>query len=271
MALGEQETVWPDAGSTLVWVGTVPTEGPVPLADLEVLSSAETCRLAALRFGDDRRAYAAAHVLVRCVLAQVLGGRPRDVPIRSEACRVCGGPHGRPVVESRSGLRFSLSHTTGAVLVGLSAYPVGVDVERIPAPEVVAALLDELHPDERAHLEALPVDERVAGFAQLWVRKEAYLKALGTGLTRALNLDYLGPDPNRRPPGWVVQDLALGSLHRAAVVLREGGPAPVVLRTDKATRNRAIPLTAPTSCDRATYKHLLMPPGTERGSLGSAG
>ena len=40
-------------------------------------------------------------------------------------------PHGKPYFPEHPDVHFNLSHTAGAVLVGLSDRPVGVDIEHI--------------------------------------------------------------------------------------------------------------------------------------------
>lgn len=80
-------------------------------------------------------------------------------------------------------LHVSRSATAGLAGVAMSVRSaVGVDVERI-RPELVDddLLASVLHPQE-CHLQ--PADLERAFFS-LWTRKEAVLKALGTGLSRA--------------------------------------------------------------------------------------
>jgi 4'-phosphopantetheinyl transferase len=96
-----------------------------------------------------------------------------------------------------------------------------VDVEALPGAAVVADLASVLHPGERAELDALPADRRVAAFAGIWTRKEAYLKGIGTGLGRDPALDYLGGTGLApAPPGWTVTDLDVGPGHAAAFAVQ---------------------------------------------------
>jgi phosphopantetheine--protein transferase-like protein len=66
----------------------------------------------------------------------------------------------------------------------VSPYPVGVDIESTTHAairmEELAALV--CHPDELVALAALESDRRERFLYRLWVQKEAYFKALGTGL-----------------------------------------------------------------------------------------
>jgi 4'-phosphopantetheinyl transferase len=193
----------------------------------------------------DRVRYLAAHIALRRLLAAVTGTAARDLVLVREPCPCCGAPHGRPALADASGagsgasygrgpLHFSLSHGGDLVLIGIADVPIGVDVEALPEERALDDLASVLHPGEQAELAALPAEQRVAAFARLWTRKEAYLKGLGTGLGRDPGADYLGTTGRApTPPGWTVADLDLTAPppgidadagHAAAFAVR-GGPA----------------------------------------------
>lgn len=86
-------------------------------------------------------------------------------------------------------IEFSVSHSCNLALLAFArARPVGVDVEHIGRDldhELLAKRF--FSPSERVELNALPASERHLAFLRVWTRKEAYLKAVGTGLTQALD------------------------------------------------------------------------------------
>ncbi|MCB7137864.1 4'-phosphopantetheinyl transferase family protein [Cellulosimicrobium marinum] len=181
----------------------------LPLAD-RVLDSAERARARAFAHEADRATYVVSHVVLRLLLARRTGTADAGgLGLRRDACPTCGGPHGRPVLDG--GPHVSLSHTAGVFAVALADVPVGVDVETPPTAAAVRDVNPSLHPRERAEIDASPADVRSAAFARAWTRKEAYLKALGTGLSRGLALDDVGagPAPRSPGPGWHVADLDL--------------------------------------------------------------
>lgn len=105
--------------------------------------------------------------------------------LAEDAVEIGHEPAGRPVIlrPHGSGLHLSLATRAGLVAIALAHGPVGIDVERITlANEPPLAVL---HPDERRWLEGMSAPARPLAFAQLWSAKEAYVKALGTGLSRA--------------------------------------------------------------------------------------
>ncbi|MBQ0826670.1 4'-phosphopantetheinyl transferase family protein [Streptomyces tagetis] len=187
----------------------------------ELLDAEERERARAFRHDRDRTAYVVAHAALRDVLSVLLGVRAEALPLAREPCAGCGGPHGRPVLRT-PGVHFSLSHSGDLVLVALAPAPVGVDVEGLATSRAVLGAQSALHPAEADELARLPAHGRPAAFTRAWVRKEAYLKGLGTGLVRDPALDYVGtgPLPATPAPGWSVRDVLVPAGYAAAVALR---------------------------------------------------
>lgn len=95
------------------------------------------------------------------------------------------GAHGKPYLVGGE-LHFSLSHTKGAVCAAFSDEEVGVDIERRDRRVSEAVISRVL--SERERLACSDGEE----FISAWVRKEAFLKRLGVGITRDLrNVDTL--------------------------------------------------------------------------------
>jgi 4'-phosphopantetheinyl transferase len=201
------------------------------LLDLSELSDAERRRTASFIRPSDAITYASAHIALRRLLGAYLQLPPEDVTFVREACPGCAEPHGRPAVATPSPpLHFSLAHSHGMAAVAVAATVVGVDVERLPREETVEVCAPALHPGEQAELESAPSPLRREIFGRLWPRKEAYLKGLGTGLSRDPAQDYLGADPDRRPPGWTILDIPCGPRHNAAVAIQGDPPTQLTVR-----------------------------------------
>ncbi|GAA4840176.1 4'-phosphopantetheinyl transferase family protein [Kitasatospora terrestris] len=187
----------------------------------EVLDAEERQRAHAFRRESDREAYVLAHAVLRGLLGSHLGMDAATLPLTREPCTGCGGPHGRPVLRG-NGVHFSLSHSGDLVMVALATSPVGVDVEQVPSRQATHDVQAMLHPAEAAELMAMLDEDRPAAVARAWVRKEAYLKGLGTGLSRSPGLDYLGtgPEPGPAPPGWHIRDILVPAGYAAALSVR---------------------------------------------------
>lgn len=115
---------------------------------------------------------------LRQVLAQWVGGDAASLAFRL-------GPSGKPALER--GPQFNLSHSGG--LACLAVHPdavLGVDIEA-PRPVEEGVARRFFSASEYAGLSALPQAEWLPAFFRIWTRKEAVLKAVGTGLTDRLD------------------------------------------------------------------------------------
>jgi 4'-phosphopantetheinyl transferase len=147
---------------------------------LAMLSGEERTRYLRFHFEQDRHTYLAAHALTRAVLAPLASARvPRDTPY--------GRPElSLPALSPR--VRFNLSHTRGLVACAVALeHAVGVDVEHIERRTDIDQLAPAVFSEfEREQLFALPQPDQRRRFFQLWTLKEAYIKAVGKGLSLPL-------------------------------------------------------------------------------------
>lgn len=88
--------------------------------------------------------------------------------------------HGKPYLVNYSNVYFNISHTKGAIACAVSDRPVGVDIESIRKIDlrVVRYFFSQ---QEKHYILADPenIDLR---FTEVWTKKEAYLKFIGTGI-----------------------------------------------------------------------------------------
>lgn len=218
-------------GELHLWALRPPTDGAEPRSVGE-LDAEERRRAAGFLHADARLDYLHAHIALRRLLSAYTGIAPALLRLRRAPCPHCGGPHGRPVLPGAP--HFSLSHSHGLVLYGVAGTPVGVDVQRVPDAATVELCLPRLHPAERDEVLRAPEARRPRLFAELWSRKEAYLKGLGTGLSHGVGGDYLGVHASagrhRAPDGWLVADLHGCPDHVAALALAATTGHQAVLR-----------------------------------------
>ena len=124
--------------------------------------------------------YIAGRAALRCVLADRLGCSPAAIGFSY-------GPNGKPMLKGGRGqVEFNLAHSEGdAVIALVGGAAIGVDIE-FPRPIAdVKSLARLVFSDvERRELELAP--DPVSAFLNGWTRKEAYVKALGLGLTAPL-------------------------------------------------------------------------------------
>ncbi|MFE4263633.1 4'-phosphopantetheinyl transferase family protein [Streptomyces sp. NPDC056883] len=204
-----------------VWLVDGRGGAPLPPGSEFVLDAGERGRADMFLRAEHRRIYVATHVALRMLLGGYLEEDPAALPLVREDCPGCGEPHGRPAVAG-SPVHFSVSHSGGVALLAFAGTPVGVDIERPPAPDSLTYLVPRLHVAERSELASLPPAERAAACARCWTRKEAYLKGIGIGLAAGLDRDYVGSGSEAAPlPGWTLTDLAAPHGFAAACAVRD--------------------------------------------------
>ena len=131
-------------------------------------------------------------IVARARLRQILSGYLERSPLDIE---ISLGLQGKPQV---AGLEFNLSHSGNLVAYAISNRPVGIDIERVRSMDLLGIIQRFFAPSEFTAWQKLaPLDQERA-FFQVWTVKEAYLKAIGTGLHTPLaevvvNMDLVLP------------------------------------------------------------------------------
>ena len=159
---------------------------PPRLAQLSAtLSHDELARAGRFYFERDERRYIAGRGLLREILATQLQLDPDELAFSY-------GVHGKPALAafpSQPIVHFNLAHSgsIGVVAVSRDA-EVGVDVEQVRTiPNLIELLPLVFSGDEREEWLALSNAERLRAFFQCWTIKEAFLKAVGKGLSDPLD------------------------------------------------------------------------------------
>lgn len=188
------------------------------------LEDHEILRADRFHFERDRIAFAVGRGFLRQVLGRYLETKP-------EALQFSYGAYGKPALDGEQTLQFNMSHSRAVGLVAVTeAKDVGVDVEYIRADFASEEIARRFFsPTEVEAFNALPEDQQVAGFFRCWSRKEAYIKAIGRGLSQPLDgfdvtlapdvapalLRADGDDVSR----WSLSDLDAGEDYAAALVV----------------------------------------------------
>ncbi len=158
-----------------------------------------------------RERFLASRAWLRVVLGRYLARDPGAVTFTVAA-------RGKPSVVDGGDLCFSLSRSGGVALLAVTrGRSVGVDVEQIRDLDHDGLVERFFAPAEADDLRGLPDIERRAAFFHLWARKEAVVKATGTGLGDGLsNIDVRGAKVVGR---WSVASLDVGPAYAAAVAV----------------------------------------------------
>lgn len=185
------------------------------LLDLEEQAQAER-----FRFERDRIRFIARRGQLRLLIAERLDRAPASLAFEE-------GAYGKPALRGEE-TRFNASHSGGIGLCVIAdGSEVGCDIERrdprLASPEIAERFFSA---SEIETLRALPETAWRDGFFNCWTRKEAYVKALGLGLSLALDgFDVtLAPDDApallRGEPDWSLHAFRPCSGYHAAVVCR---------------------------------------------------
>ncbi len=154
------------------------------------LSPAEQARAARFSVARYRHRFCSGRGLLRILLGRYLQIEPAQLVF-------CYGPQGKPALRRDYGLRFNISHSGSQALYAVSwNREIGVDLERVRGLEDIGPIARRyFSPGEVKTLESLPSVQQLEGFFNCWTRKEAYLKADGSGLSQPLD----GFDVSLRP------------------------------------------------------------------------
>jgi 4'-phosphopantetheinyl transferase len=183
-----------------VWCAALdrPTSELPALARL--LSTDERERAEQFRFAHDQHRFTVGRATLRLLLARYIDHAPH-------AIRFQQGPQGKPMLatelDAQAGahaLHFNMSHSAGLALYAFArGHQVGVDIEYVrPLDDAEQIAARYFSAEEYAALLQLVPTERLEAFFACWTRKEAYVKAIGEGLSRPLKEFSVSLAPGER-------------------------------------------------------------------------
>lgn len=190
------------------------------------LSSSERTRARSIISGPAQRRFIVGRAKLRQILSKYCAVEPHVVPILESTT-------GKPYLQSPfSGIVFNLSHSADLAIVAVSEQVrLGIDLEsRRRKLKALIHAAHWLHPAELRDLRTLTLEERQDAFLRLWCRKEAVLKAEGSGLRFPLHSFRVSAAPHRSEvvtwPGfdnpWKLYDIPISSTHVAALAVDKG-------------------------------------------------
>ena len=196
---------------------------------LGFLSADELARAGRFHFERDQKRFIAARGILRQILGRYLGKKPNE--LRFEYT-----PYGKPVLATNGGyetLSFNLSHSDAFALFAVTrGRNIGIDIECVRHDVAVGQISQRFFSQhEISSLERVDKDKRTELFFQYWTRKEAFLKAMGEGISFPMErcdvsffsgkvlspITLHGDIP--RSPCWYGQDLFPGSGYAAAIAI----------------------------------------------------
>ncbi len=135
--------------------------------------------------------------MLRHILGRYLGTPPRDI-------RFGTGAYGKPFLHSPAThpLHFNVAHSQQIAVYAVSRdFEVGIDLEGDRDRADYRTLAERIcSPEEFTIFQQLPQDKHKAAFFSCWTRKEAFVKAEGTGLVfplKHLTVAFAPDEPPR--------------------------------------------------------------------------
>lgn len=209
-----------------VWRISLDSPAALSAGRLAWLSASEQERASRFRFPRDAMRWRIAHVALREILGSAMGCAPAAVSLVADALgkpRIPGGP------------QFNLSHSGDMALVAVGGdEPLGVDVELVrPVPEMRGIAESHFAHEERDALYEVEERFRTEAFYRCWTRKEAFVKATGSGVGPALArfavsiaaepVRLLRADSEPSVAAWTLLDLRLELPYIGALAVRAPG------------------------------------------------
>jgi 4'-phosphopantetheinyl transferase len=172
----------PTSAEVHLWAIWLTAPDKVSLAYRSLLSPEETARADKFAFEHLKRRHELSHGGLRLLLARYLRCRPRDLAFTF-------GPKGKPALRD-SHFQFNLSNSGELVVYAFAVdCELGVDVELVrPMTDLKQIASRYFCQAEASELLSIHAGQaRQEAFYRCWTRKEAYIKAIGSGLTLPLD------------------------------------------------------------------------------------
>lgn len=175
---------------------------------ITVLSSDEVARANRFRFPRHRRRFIVARGILRQLLGNYLNIEPKELQFDYS-------DRGKPLLKAHQSdyLQFNLSHSHEYALYGFTYhYPIGVDLEYLREVSDIIKIARRFFSNREYEILIGATNEtRPQLFFQLWTAKEAYLKAIGTGLTDSLADIEIALDDMMSSTHLTLKDSTLGA------------------------------------------------------------
>lgn len=195
-------------------------------AFLEILSPDERVRAGKYYFHRDFEHFVVARGVLRDIISRYINVLPDKIQFFYDQ-------YGKPRLTScETPLCFNLSHAKGIALYAINKmHAIGVDIEYVREDFSTDEIAERFFSaNELASLRALPSDLRTVAFFNCWTRKEAYIKALGEGLSHPLDrftVSIISGQPARLlmtdDPGetsrWTLMELSAGDGYIASLAV----------------------------------------------------
>jgi len=163
-----------------------------------ILSEDERERADKLKVEDKKQQY----IITRGALRQRLG-LLTDIEPEDFVFKIL--EHGKPVLANNrqcADITFNVSHSNDLALIAIAQkQTIGIDIEKINHASDHQALMTRFFSkDEQSEFQTVPDANMAKAFCACWTRKEAFIKAVGDGVSYGLDKFDVTVDPDKQTP-----------------------------------------------------------------------
>lgn len=149
-----------------------------------LLDTTEQKRALTFHFVKHQRRFIAARASLRLILSRYLSLTAKELIFHYTS-------HGKPFIapsQNTACIDFNLSHSGEMALCAISNnHPVGVDIEQYSERNYLGLAKRFFSLEEYQALLNLPIAQHCQAFFHIWTQKEAFIKAIGEGLSYPLD------------------------------------------------------------------------------------
>jgi len=169
-------------------------------------------------------------IKTRAVLKEILAGY---FSVTAQELSIETAEYGKPFIKTDKNIHFNLSHKGDKFVIAVSnVSEIGIDIEQYKGRQTLSGLVNKCFSQQEAQFwHSLPEAQQIDMFYRFWVRKEAFVKAVGRGI--ALGLDQCVINPEKQScflsipqvyglaSDWKILDIKLAE-EVCAVVVKNG-------------------------------------------------
>jgi 4'-phosphopantetheinyl transferase len=149
---------------------------------LAILDNKEKQQAQRFKFNKDRNCLICSHAILRILLSKYLACVPKSITYEYNQ-------YGKPMLSNNNNkLHFNLSHSHQKAIIAITKdNPIGIDIEYMQTKQSLAEIAKRFFAAQEYHeYKQLPNKQKIHGFYNAWTRKEAFVKAIGEGITHPL-------------------------------------------------------------------------------------
>ena len=128
--------------------------------------------------------------------------------ISKDEIQIIRAPNGKPYIKDGD-LHFNLSYSEEIYIIAISNHEVGVDVEKLSTAVNIDLIVKKYFSEEEKKYMNVGKNKylRIRRFYELWTRREAFVKYLGTGITN----DFKFLDLSKKIKGLNIESFFYGN------------------------------------------------------------